>query len=96
MVEVHGLRHCKNESCSVWMNRVGEPLWTVTDFISFQDYNAALNIRKNLLYYIENGCWNPLFQRSKKKRIAGELDDSVYIGIIDPPPTLLDQHQQLI
>ena len=34
MVEVHGLRHCKNESCSVWMNRVGEPLWTVTDFIS--------------------------------------------------------------
>lgn len=43
----HGIRHCQNESCGVFMER---------------DYNAALNIRRNMLYYIQNGEWMKQFQ----------------------------------
>jgi len=48
MIDVRGLRHCQNEECKVFVNR---------------DYNAAINIRNNLLYFIEHGLWDPLFSR---------------------------------
>ena len=48
---VRGIRRCKNENCGVIMNR---------------DYNAAINIRRNLLHFIENGDWLPCFSKKKK------------------------------
>ena len=49
-VDVRGIRRCQNEECEVRMNR---------------DYNAAMNIRQNLIYWMEHeGTFNPLFQRS--------------------------------
>ena len=43
---------CKNEYCGVIMDR---------------DYNAAINIQRNLLHFIENGDWLPCFSKKKKK-----------------------------
>jgi hypothetical protein len=42
---VRGIRRCQNEECGVIMNRD----------------NAAINIRKNLIYYLEHNQWNPIF-----------------------------------
>ena len=50
--EVRGIRRCQNEYCGVIMNR---------------DYNAAINIRRHLLYRIEHGYWDPRFCKKKKK-----------------------------
>jgi transposase len=46
LVDVRGIRRCNNADCGVLMNR---------------DYNAAMNIRKNLLYRIEHEGWHPCF-----------------------------------
>jgi transposase len=45
MVDVRGLRRCNNGDCAVWMNR---------------DYNAAINIRKKLLYFLQHQQWPDL------------------------------------
>lgn len=47
--DVRGLRRCNNEECAVLFNR---------------DYNAAMNIRKNLLHRIHKGRWHPAFART--------------------------------
>ena len=47
---VRGIRRCQNEECRVIMNR---------------DYNAAINIRQNLLHYIQHGDWCPRFKRNQ-------------------------------
>jgi len=49
MEDVRGLRRCNNEDCAVYMNR---------------DYNAAMNIRCNLLHYVNTGQWHPSFRPS--------------------------------
>ena len=49
---VRGIRRCKNEECGVIMDR---------------DYNAAINIRRNLLHFIDNGEWHPRFSKKKKE-----------------------------
>jgi len=51
-VDVRGLRRCQNEKCGV--------LWS-------RDYNAAINIRDNLLHHILHHSWNPLFASARKK-----------------------------
>lgn len=45
-MDVHGLRHCNNKKCAVLMNR---------------DYNAAINIRQNLIHYLHHQKWSPHF-----------------------------------
>lgn len=47
LVDVRGIRRCQNEECGVIMNR---------------DYNASINIRKNLICYIKNGHWCEKFK----------------------------------
>ena len=32
-----------------------------------RDYNAAINIRRNLLHFIDNGDWHPRFSKKKKE-----------------------------
>ena len=49
---VRGIRRCKNEECGVIMDR---------------DYNAAINIRRNLLHFIDNGDWHPRFSKKKEE-----------------------------
>ena len=56
VIPVCGIHCCKNVNCGVVMNR---------------DYNAAINICRNLLHYINTGDWLPQF--SKK---AGEKNES--------------------
>jgi hypothetical protein len=51
-LDVRGLRRCQNEKCGV--------LWS-------RDYNAAINIKDNLVHHIFNHCWNPLFASARKK-----------------------------
>jgi len=48
LIAPRGLRHCQNDKCKVWWNR---------------DYNAAMNIKQNLLYFIQNGLWSPSFSQ---------------------------------
>src|SRR5438034_10768860 len=43
--DVRGLRRCNNVDCAVIMDR---------------DYNAAINIRKNLIHYLKHGEWDPI------------------------------------
>ena len=50
-VDVHGIHHCQNMHCRVTMSR---------------DYNVAINIRRNLLFCIENGHWDPRFSKKKE------------------------------
>jgi len=49
--DVRGLRRCNNKNCGALFSR---------------DYNGAINIRKNLLYYKKHGNWNSKFMRKKK------------------------------
>jgi len=49
-LDVRGLCCCNNISCAVLMNR---------------DYNAAINIRNNLLHYLKEGSWHPKFSYIK-------------------------------
>ncbi|CAH6420679.1 Hypothetical protein UVM_LOCUS212 [uncultured virus] len=46
LVDVRALRRCQNAKCGVWMNR---------------DYNAAMNIRANLMHRAAYGCYHPAF-----------------------------------
>ena len=48
VVAVRGIRHCQNVKCGAIMNR---------------DYNAAINIRRNPLNYINTGAWLPRFSK---------------------------------
>jgi len=50
-VQLHGIL-LQNEKCGV--------LWS-------RDYNAAINIRDNLLHHILHHSWNPLFASARKK-----------------------------
>jgi len=52
MLDVRGLRRCNNVSCAIYVHR---------------DYNAAVNIRFNLLHMIQNGDWHPKFKPDEKK-----------------------------
>ena len=56
---VRGIRRCQNEECGVIVNR---------------DYNAAINIRLNLLNHIKNGDWCERFKR--KNNVRGSDDVS--------------------
>ena len=48
-----------------------------------RDYNAAMNIRQNLLHYIEHGCWAERFTRSSKTTNQDLIDaDPLYSGNI--------------
>jgi hypothetical protein len=49
--DVRGLRRCNNENCRVFINR---------------DYNAAINIRSNLVHYIKHGRWDSRFTSKPK------------------------------
>jgi len=52
LIDVRGLRRCKNVKCAVLFSR---------------DYNAAMNIKKNLEYHIKHKTWHPLFSSVRKK-----------------------------
>ena len=53
-VPVRGIRHCNNaESCK------GLLQWS-------RDHNAAINIRQNLIYWINHGSWDPRFYMSSE------------------------------
>jgi len=52
-IDVRGLRRCNNAECAVLFNR---------------DYNAAMNIRQNLLHYIDHGCWADRFMKKSNNQ----------------------------
>ncbi|CAH6420741.1 Hypothetical protein UVM_LOCUS231 [uncultured virus] len=59
LVDVRALRRCQNEKCGVWMNR---------------DYNAALNIRANLMHRLAHGRYHPAFA-SRRHQAITESDE---------------------
>ena len=61
-VDVCGICHCQNEHCRVIMSR---------------DYNAAINIRRNLLFCIENGHWDPRFSKKKEEDASQQQQTSL-------------------
>lgn len=61
-LDVRGLRRCNNESCQVFINR---------------DYNAAINIRRNLLHRIQHGSWHPSFTSNiKEEKLYSKKDQA--------------------
>ena len=64
---VRGIRRCKNEECGVIMDR---------------DYNAAINIRRNLLHVIDNGEWLPRFSKKKKEEESQQEPASAVVATV--------------
>ena len=53
-----------------------------------RDYNAAMNIRSNLLYRIQNGTWDPKFSKKNHSGLSSQEDISSNMMIIwDGKPT---------
>jgi hypothetical protein len=59
-LDVRGLRRCNNEKCKVFINR---------------DYNAAINIRSNLVHRIHHGSWHPKFTKANEQKLTKEEQD---------------------
>ena len=60
LVDVRALRRCQNDQCGVWMNR---------------DYNAALNIRANLMHRLAHGRYHPAFA-SRRQQATTQSDEA--------------------
>ena len=52
-VPLRGIRRCHNEKCGGFLR------WN-------RDYNAAINIRTNLMYYLKHDVWHPSFLSPKR------------------------------
>ena len=65
LIGVRGLRRCNNEECGVLMAR---------------DYNAAMNIKRNLEHWIEHGFWDPVFTRTTSAAPAATTE-TVITGV---------------
>lgn len=70
-MDVRGLRRCNNEGCAVFFTR---------------DYNAAINIRSNALYYRLRGCWDPKFssrEEISEQKSTGWSADNDHLSVSD-------------